>query len=41
MPKNGFQIVGYGATRPIADNNTPAGRSLNRRVEVTILKNEK
>lgn len=36
-----FDIVGYGATRPVADNGTPSGRSLNRRVEVTILKNEK
>jgi outer membrane protein OmpA-like peptidoglycan-associated protein len=36
-----FEIVGYGATRPVADNNTADGRSLNRRVEVTILKNEK
>jgi len=36
-----FQIVGYGATKPIADNNTPAGRLLNRRVEVTILKDVK
>jgi len=36
-----FHIVGYGATRPVADNGTPAGRSQNRRVEVTILKNEK
>ena len=33
-----FQVIGYGDTRPVADNNTKAGRSLNRRVEVTILK---
>ena len=33
-----FQVIGYGDTRPVADNATKAGRSLNRRVEVTILK---
>ena len=33
-----FQVTGYGQTRPIAGNKTKAGRSLNRRVEVTILK---
>lgn len=36
-----FEVVGYGATRPVADNNTREGRLLNRRVEVTILKNAK
>lgn len=36
-----FQITGYGDTKPIADNKTRAGRSLNRRVEVTILKSPK
>jgi outer membrane protein OmpA-like peptidoglycan-associated protein len=33
-----FQVIGYGDTQPIASNSTKVGRSLNRRVEVTILK---
>ncbi|MDR0313469.1 MAG: OmpA family protein [Treponema sp.] len=32
-------IQGYGADRPLADNNTEAGRTRNRRVEITILEN--
>jgi outer membrane protein OmpA-like peptidoglycan-associated protein len=40
--QNGVQpvrvdTVGYGESRPIASNSTPAGRQQNRRVELTLL----
>lgn len=31
-----IKSVGYGATRPVAPNDTPASRALNRRVEIFI-----
>jgi outer membrane protein OmpA-like peptidoglycan-associated protein len=35
-----LSTVGYGDTRPIADNDTEAGRQLNRRVAITIIPNQ-
>jgi outer membrane protein OmpA-like peptidoglycan-associated protein len=34
---NRLQAEGFGETRPVADNETPAGRALNRRVEIRDL----
>ena len=31
-----IQAAGYADTRPIADNRSPSGRSLNRRIEIRI-----
>jgi OOP family OmpA-OmpF porin len=32
-----IEARGYGETRPVADNTTPAGRARNRRVVFTVL----
>ncbi|UCC47378.1 MAG: OmpA family protein [Gemmatimonadota bacterium] len=36
-----FSVIGYGETQPVATNDTPEGRQLNRRVELAIIANEK
>lgn len=38
IPESRLQVAGYGSVRPVADNDTAAGRSENRRVEILILR---
>jgi len=38
---NRFICKGAGASNPVADNSTPEGKALNRRVEITILERNK
>ena len=39
--ENEIAVRGFGAERPIADNGTPEGMARNRRVEITILENQR
>jgi outer membrane protein OmpA-like peptidoglycan-associated protein len=34
---NRFQTIGRGSTNPVADNQTEAGRQLNRRTEIKVV----
>ena len=36
VPESQVTAVGYGETRPIADNSTPEGREKNRRIEIRV-----
>lgn len=38
-PAERVVVRGYGATKPLGDNGTEAGRKKNRRVEITLLEN--
>ncbi|MBI5331333.1 MAG: OmpA family protein [Betaproteobacteria bacterium] len=38
LPVHRVGVVAYGATRPLADNDTPEGRAKNRRVDLVVLK---
>jgi outer membrane protein OmpA-like peptidoglycan-associated protein len=37
VPESCFAVQGYGASRPLATNDTPDGRALNRRVEISLV----
>ena len=37
VDENRFQLAGFANTAPVASNDTPEGRALNRRVEVIII----
>ncbi len=41
VDSNNINTIGFGKEYPIADNTTPASRSMNRRVEVTISHDDK
>jgi chemotaxis protein MotB len=41
LPAGRFRIEGYADTQPIDTNNSPEGRARNRRVEVTLLYDDK
>ncbi|MCS7086762.1 MAG: OmpA family protein, partial [Bacteroidia bacterium] len=36
VPASKMTTVGYGDRNPIASNDTPAGRALNRRIEIVL-----
>jgi outer membrane protein OmpA-like peptidoglycan-associated protein len=38
IPREHLEFQGYGSSHPVADDHTPEGQALNRRVEFTILR---
>ncbi len=40
LDRNKYSIAGYADTRPMASNDLPDGRALNRRVDIVIVRND-
>jgi chemotaxis protein MotB len=40
LDTNRFSVTGYGDTKPLVNNDTPEGRAYNRRVDITILRDQ-
>ncbi|WP_300368943.1 flagellar motor protein MotB [Brachyspira sp.] len=40
LDRNKYSISGYADTRPVASNDLPDGRALNRRVDIVIVRND-
>jgi outer membrane protein OmpA-like peptidoglycan-associated protein len=38
IPRERLEVVGYGSSRPVASNDTPEGRAMNRRTEFHVIK---
>lgn len=37
MPEDKIESIGYGETKPFANNDTPQGRALNRRIDIRLV----
>lgn len=40
LDRNKYSVAGYADTRPVASNDLPDGRALNRRVDIVIVRND-
>ena len=40
LDRSKYSVAGYADTRPIASNDLPDGRALNRRVDIVIVRND-
>ncbi len=40
LDRNKYSVAGYADTRPVASNDLPDGRALNRRVDIVVVRND-